>query len=65
MRVLTRIADFRDLRLNSEVPTTRLTKYSTLSRDTTVLLHTHYNSVIVLRVEAGEHVVMVIVRNRL
>ena len=28
-----------------------------LSRDTIVLLHTHYNTVIMLRVEAGEHVV--------
>ena len=33
----------------SEVPTTR--QYSTLSRDTIVLLHTHHNSAIVLRVE--------------
>ena len=33
----------------SKVPTTR--QYSTLSRDTIVLLHTHHNSVIVLRVE--------------
>ena len=33
----------------SEVPTTR--QYSTFSRDTIVLLHTHHNSFIVLRVE--------------